>query len=209
MISDCEKMNKNVEYIQIAIDGTMASGKGTIARGLSEKLGYEYFDTGVIYRKIGLFSLTLNSPNDIVNHLDSINIDSIDGDFRSLEAGQSASKVAIIKEVRDFVTSYCREIAKNKNIIMDGRDIASVIMPNADFKLFITANLEERARRRFSELGGLNSLEDVLDAIKERDERDSTREIAPLKPEKDSIIIDNTHMSKEETLEHILNIIKK
>jgi len=196
------------EYTQIAIDGTMASGKGTIAKGLADKLGYEYLDTGVLYRKLGLFSLKLDKPSDIIDCLKSIDIEGIEGDVRSLEAGQSASKVAILPKVREFVTLYSQNFAKNKNIIMDGRDIASVIMPNASFKFFITADIEERARRRFLELNGTNTFEEVLNAIKERDHRDSTREIAPLKPEKDSIIVDNTNMDKEETLEYILDIVR-
>ena len=194
--------------IQIAIDGTMASGKGTIAKGLANELGYEYLDTGVLYRKLGLFSLTLDKPSDIIEHLEFIDIESIVGDVRSLEAGQSASKVALLPKVREFITLYSQNFAKNKNIIMDGRDIASVIMPFAKFKFFITADIEERARRRFLELNKTNTFEEVLNAIKERDQRDSTREIAPLKPEKDSIIVDNTNLDEEETLKYILDIIR-
>jgi len=94
------------EYTQIAIDGTMASGKGTIAKGLADKLGYEYLDTGVLYRKLGLFSLILDKPSDIIDCLKSIDIEGIEGDVRSLEAGQSASKVAILPKVQEFATIY-------------------------------------------------------------------------------------------------------
>jgi cytidylate kinase len=193
--------------IQIAIDGTMASGKGTIAKSLSKRLGYEYLDTGSIYRKLALFSLTLDDPISITNYLKKLDINSIDGDIRSLEAGQIASKIAVLPEVRKFVTLYAQNYAKNKNIIMDGRDIASVIMPNAKFKFFITADINERARRRFLELNESEPFEKVLNAIKERDERDSTRELAPLKLEKDSILIDTTNMNKEETLEYVLGLV--
>ena len=193
--------------IQIAIDGTMASGKGTIAKSLAQKLGYEYLDTGSIYRKLALFSLTLDDPIYITKYLKDLDINNIDGDVRSLEAGQTASRIAIFPEVRNFVTVYAQNYAKDKNIIMDGRDIASVIMPNAKFKFFITADINERARRRFLELNESEPFEKVLNAIKERDERDSTREISPLKPEKDSILIDTTNMNKEETLEYVLSIL--
>ncbi|MCL1924706.1 MAG: (d)CMP kinase [Defluviitaleaceae bacterium] len=201
---------KNCGYVQIAIDGTMASGKGTISKALSEKLGYEYLDTGTIYRKLALFSLSLDEPANIVNYLNDININDISGNMRSYEAGQAASKIAILPEVRNFVTSYSQSFAKDKNIIMDGRDIASVIMPNANFKFFITADLEERARRRFLELsekGEKETFEEILKGIQERDERDMNRDIAPLRQEKDSIVVDNTHMNKEETLNYILSVL--
>jgi len=198
--------------MQIAIDGHMASGKGTIAKALSEKLGFLYLDTGAIYRKLALFSLTLDNPEFIVEHLDDIDIENIKGDIRSLECGQAASKIAVLKEVRDFVTSYSQKYAQGKDIIMDGRDIATVIMPNARFKFFITAHVDVRAERRFLELfeaGNGDTFEEVKKAIEERDKRDSEREIAPLMQAEDSIIVDNTNMNREQTLDFILNIINE
>lgn len=198
--------------MQIAIDGHIASGKGTIAKSLSEKLGFLYLDTGSVYRKLALFSLTLENPSLIVDYLNNIEIENIEGDIRSLEVSSAASKIAILEEVRNFVTNYAKKYAEGKSIIMDGRDIATVIMPNADFKFFVTASLDERAKRRFLELsekGETHTLEEVKKSIEERDERDSKREIAPLKPTEDSIIIDNTNMDKEECLQFILAIINK
>ncbi len=223
-------MNRN---LQIAIDGPAASGKGTISRKLAKTLGLKYLDTGKIYRLVGVkyseYCHSRESGNlltelpeipdqvgddklELINICNNINFDEFDNyDLSSEGVGAAASKISAIPEVRDALKEKQREFATN-GAILDGRDIGTVILPEADFKFYITADVEIRAQRRFKQLQIDDSsvtLQAVLDKLKERDERDSNRKVAALKPAEDAIVIDTSELSIEEVYSTMLRIIKK
>ncbi len=208
--------------ISIAIDGPSGAGKSTLARRLAEKLGYTYVDTGALYRAVGLFVLRQNiDPKDgeavaaalpqlqvslrFINGEQHVYLDGEDvsAEIRLHEVSQYASLVSAIPAVRQFLFDTQRKMAEEQNVVMDGRDIGTVVLPFADVKIFLTASAEVRAGRRFAELqqrGQELTFEQVLSDINRRDEQDSNREIAPLKPAPDSVIVDNSLCSLEESL---------
>ncbi len=216
--------------INIALDGPSGAGKSTIAKAVAKKLGYIYIDTGALYRSIALYTLNsdkdINSNEDVISLLSKINIElkHIDGaqhillnnedvsdKIRTPEVSMGASKVSAIPAVREFLFNLQRDIAEKSNIIMDGRDIGTVVLPKADVKIFLTASAEERAKRRYSELiekGTEVTYEDVVKDINERDYNDSHREIAPLKQADDAILIDTSVLSLEQSVEKIYLTIK-
>lgn len=216
--------------INIAIDGPSGAGKSSIAKAVSKKLGYIYVDTGALYRSIGLNAVRNGVENTrdealVVPTLDNANVslkfingeqrvflgeDDVSEAIRQNEISMAASNVSAIPRVREFLFSLQREIAENNNCIMDGRDIGTVVLPNAQIKIFLTASSRERATRRFKELeekGQGVDFDTLLKEIEERDYRDSHRETAPLKKADDAVLVDTTGVSFEGAVEMILNII--
>ena len=216
--------------INIAIDGPSGAGKSTLARKIATHFGYIYVDTGALYRAVGLFIMRNNvNPKDAetVNKLLPsikleliyivgeqcvfLNSEDVSKDIRQPEVSMAASDVSAIAEVRSFLFDLQKEMANRNNVVMDGRDIGTVVLPNACVKIFLTATPEERANRRYDELmqkGISVSYNEVLSDIKQRDFNDSNRKIAPLKPANDSIIVDTTGNDMEKSLEILINLIK-
>lgn len=216
----------------IAIDGPAGAGKSTISRLLARKLGYRYLDTGAMYRAITYLALEqgidIHDTEEIVQLSRNIDLNITPPDennvshvfingrdvtdrLRIKEVDLNVSTVAKNRAVRELMTEMQRNIARSGNIILDGRDIGTRVLPDADFKFFITASLEERARRRWKELKdkGLEvSLAEIEKEIAERDLEDSTREIAPLVKAEDAILIDTSHLSIPEVLDKLLSYIK-
>lgn len=219
-----------MEKINIAIDGPAGAGKSTISKALAKRLSFVYIDTGALYRAIGIFALRNDVKTDAaaevtplleqidlkLNYVDKaqrviLNGEDVSDEIRTPPASMAASNVSAIPEVRVFLLSLQRDIAKNNDCIMDGRDIGTVILPKAQIKIFLTASPEERAKRRYAELkekGFDVDFEELLAEIKQRDHNDSTREIAPLKPASDSIIYDSTGNELEESIEGLYQIIR-
>ncbi len=216
--------------INVAIDGPAGAGKSTIAKAAAKALGYIYVDTGALYRAVALAAVregVINDTDKIIAMLDSVQVELkyIDGVqsvllngedvsayIRTPEISMGASKASAIPEVRAFLLELQRDIAKKNNVIMDGRDIATVVLPNADVKIFLFASPECRAERRYKELiekGESVMFEDVLADVNQRDYQDSHREIAPLKPSKESILLDTSDINLEESIQAVISIIKE
>ncbi len=215
--------------IKIALDGPSGSGKSTMAKLLAKDMGYVYIDTGALYRTIGLYvwrkGLASHDKEGIVALLPEISItmrlvdgggvvflngEQIGDEIRTPEISKYASDVSKIPEVRDFLLELQRNIAGTNNVIMDGRDIGTVVLPDAQVKIFMVANDETRARRRYKELlekGQDVKYEDVLADIRWRDKNDREREVAPAVPAEDAIIHDNSGTSIQENLEELKKII--
>ena len=205
------------KHISIAIDGPAGAGKSTIARALAKELGFYYVDTGAIYRTVAYFlDLWGVSPKDVdaveryideltigieydadgVQHMIMNGMD-VSKDIRTQEISQKASLVSAHKVVRDVLLDMQRKVARNHNVIMDGRDIGTVVLPNADVKIFLTASSQVRAKRRCDELvakGQKAEYETILKEIEQRDYQDSHREIAPLKQAKDAVLLDTSEL---------------
>ena len=221
----------NKEIINVAIDGPAGAGKSTVSRAAAEKLGFVYVDTGALYRTVGVNALRLGvdtrDRQAVAATLDGVSVDlafedgaqktllngeDVSGEIRTPAASMAASDVSAVPEVRAFLFDLQRDIAKRNSCIMDGRDIGTVVLPDAQVKIFLTASAEERARRRCAELelkGTPQKYEDVLAEINERDYNDSHREIAPLKPAEDGVILDTTELNIEQVIEAITNIVKE
>ncbi len=222
--------------IVIAIDGHSSCGKSTMAKTLARILGYIYIDSGAMYRAVTLFALRngwiTNGNPDVENVISSLkdikitfrwnheteknttfmNGENIEDEIRKLEVSQNVSPISTIAEVRKEMVKQQRENGKNKGIVMDGRDIGTVVFPDAELKIFMTASPEIRAQRRFLELKekGLEvNFEEILANVEERDKIDSTREVSPLKKADDAIILDNSNLSREEQLQWALKKVKK
>ena len=210
--------------INIAVDGPAGAGKSSIARAVAEEIGYIYVDTGALYRSIALYSIENKLDNEsLVNSLDKINIrlefidkcqhvflndNDVSDKIRTPEVSMSASKVSAIPEVREFLFGLQKKIAAENNIIMDGRDIGTVVLPDADLKVFLTASAEERANRRFKEMIDSSiSYEQVLEEIKQRDYNDMHRDVAPLKQAEDAVLLDTTGMTIEEVKQKLKALI--
>lgn len=218
--------------INIAIDGPGGVGKSTVARAAAKQLGFIYVDTGAIYRAIGLKFVrtgkSFTNENIIsvlpgtelsLTHIDGEQHIIIDGEdvsslIRTQEISSAASKVSAVPEVRAFLLDLQRDIARKNNVIMDGRDVGTVILPNAEVKIFLSANVEVRARRRHRELmaKGLetpDTFERVLKEVAERDKADSERATAPLKPAEDAVLVDTSDMDFEQSVQTVINIIRR
>lgn len=217
--------------LRIAIDGPGGAGKSSLAKAVAKKLEIIYVDTGALYRTIGYYMVNHGiDPTDAaavaaeldnftleLTYVDGEQVILLDGEnvkdaIRTPEMSMAASNVSAIKEVRDFLLNTQRNIAKQHSVIMDGRDIGTVILPNAEVKIFLTASPEARAKRRYEELkakGKEVSYEQVYTEMVERDKNDSTRDIAPCVPADDAILLDNSGMTAEETTEAVIKIIKR
>ena len=217
--------------ISVAIDGPAGAGKSTIAKTASKKLGFIYVDTGALYRTIGLkfmnegYDEDLNCDIDKILEGTQVDIKFINGEQRAFLNGEDvselirtpkaslmASAVSAKPEVRAFLLEMQRRLARENNVIMDGRDIGTVVLPDATVKIFLTASAEERANRRYKELtekGMEVNYDDVLADIEKRDYNDSHRAIAPLKPAEDSVMADTSKFTLEQSVELILSIINE
>lgn len=222
---------REVYYMfNVAIDGPAGAGKSTIAKAAAKELGFIYVDTGALYRAIAYNAVTkgviddtqkiidmLTDTNVELKYVDGVQAVYLNGDdvsayIRTPEISMGASKVSAIPQVREFLLNLQRDIAQKNNVIMDGRDIATVVLPNADVKIFLFASPECRAQRRYKELmekGEDVTFEDVLADVNQRDYQDSHREIAPLKPSEDSVMADTSKLNLEESIQLIINIIKE
>ena len=218
-------MNK----IIVAIDGYSSCGKSTIAKALAKHAGYTYVDTGAMYRAIGLYTLRhgLTAEKDIVAALPQIEIGFIRVDdvqhvtlngedveplIRTLEVGNRASEISQIKEVRAFLVAQQQRMGIAKGIVMDGRDIGTVVFPDAELKLFLTASPEVRAQRRYDELvakGGTPRYADVLADVNDRDYRDTHRTESPLRQAEDAVVVDNSDMTPDEQMKVIIALFEK
>lgn len=216
--------------INVAIDGPAGAGKSTIAKAAAKQLNYIYVDTGALYRTIAynaVMNNVIDDANGIIAMLDNtkvelkyidgvqavfLNSEDVSAFIRTPEISMGASKVSAIPEVRAFLLSLQQEIAKENDVIMDGRDIATVVLPNADVKIFLFASPECRAERRYKELvekGENVTYDEVLEDVNKRDYQDSHREIAPLKPSKDSIMLDTSKLNLDESIELVIKTIKE
>ena len=212
--------------IIVAIDGYSSCGKSTIAKALAKYAGYTYVDTGAMYRAIGLYTLrhNLTEPADIIAALPNIQVgfilvdgaqhvtlngEDVESQIRTLEAGNCASRISQIKEVRAFLVAQQQRMGEAKGIVMDGRDIGTVVFPKAELKLFLTASPEVRAERRYKELiekGEQPVMADVLADVNDRDYRDTHRAESPLRQAEDAVVVDNSQMTREEQMQHIYRI---
>lgn len=224
-------MNKN---ITIAIDGFSSTGKSTIAKQLAKHLNYIYVDTGAMYRAITLYAIKKNYiqntilKDSLINDLKDIKLNfvyndslgfaemflndvNVEKEIRTIEVSKQVSKIAAISEIRKKLVAEQQEMGKNKGIVMDGRDIGTVVFPDAKLKLFMTASADKRAKRRYKELldrGDNVSYEDILQNVQERDHIDSTRKDSPLLKAKEAIEFDNSDMGLKEQFERIMSLVK-
>lgn len=222
-------MNNSV--INVAIDGPAGAGKSTVSRAAAKAMGYIYVDTGALYRAVGVNALRngidTKDKAAVAASLDGISVDlvfengeqkvllngeNVSSEIRTPPASMAASDVSAVPEVRSFLFDLQRDIAARNNCIMDGRDIGTVVLPDAKVKIFLTASPEERAMRRYKELiekGTAVEYKEVLDDLVQRDYNDSHREIAPLKPAEDGVILDTTGLDLEGSVNEIIRIIKE
>ena len=220
-----------MKTIKVAIDGPAGAGKSTISKAVANRLKFVYIDTGAMYRAVGLAVLRRGLDPTCVEEVKSI-LDQIQIDIRHDNSGQqiflngekvskeirlpdvsvAASNVAVIPAVRLKLVELQRKLAAAQNVIMDGRDIGTYVLPDAELKLFLTASVEARAKRRYAELlekGVDTTLEEVIRDMEYRDQNDSSREFAPLKPAADSILVDSTFLTLDETIAAILELVKE
>lgn len=218
------------KHIAVAIDGPAGAGKSTIARAVAAKLGFIYVDTGALYRAVGLYGLrkgaNTTAAEEMVPLLDEIKVELCyrEGEQRVLlngedvseairlgEASMAASNVSAIQPVRDFLFDLQKDMARHHNVVMDGRDIGTVVLPEARVKIFLTASPEERATRRFNELvakGQQVEFEALLAEVKQRDYNDSHRAAAPLRQAEDAVLVDTTGLSKEQSIARIYELVQ-
>lgn len=222
--------------IVIAIDGHSSCGKSTIAKAVAARFGYIFIDSGAMYRAVTLYALRNNlvtngdvKKQELISALQQIKIEfrynssfqksdtylngeNVEEEIRQLPVSQNVSPVATIAEVRASMVLLQKEMGKNKGIVMDGRDIGTVVFPDAELKLFVTASAEIRAKRRFDELtakGEDVSYAEILQNVQERDHIDSTREASPLKKADDALVLDNSNITREEQLEWVIGKVQK
>ena len=214
-----------MKKIIVAIDGYSSCGKSTIAKQLAQYAGYRYIDTGAMYRAVALYALTNHITENIEAILDNIRVnfermsdgsqhvtlngEDVEAQIRTLEVGNMASQVAVIPEVRRFLVAQQQKMGEQGGIVMDGRDIGTVVFPQAELKLFLTASPEVRAERRFKELlekGEHPVMADVLADVNDRDYRDTHRAESPLRQAADAIVVDNSNMTREEQMDAIIGI---
>ncbi|WP_348812602.1 (d)CMP kinase [Flavobacterium maritimum] len=225
-----------MKKITIAIDGFSSTGKSTLAKQLAKHLGYVYVDTGAMYRAVALFAMqngyispTGFDKESLINNLSFIkldfkfnpdlgfaemylNDDNVETAIRTIEVSAFVSKVAEVSEVRAKLVEQQKEMGKNKAIVMDGRDIGTVVFPDAELKIFMTASAATRAQRRFDELqqkGDSVSYEEVLKNVEERDYIDTHRKDSPLVMADDSIEVDNSYLNREEQFEVVLDLVNE
>ncbi len=218
--------------IAIAIDGPSGAGKSTLSQAVAKELGIIYVDTGAIYRSVGLYifrkgidpkdaaaveallpdiHIELRHEKDGLQHM-LLNGEDVTSEIRKPEMSLYASDVSAIPAVRAFLLEMQREFSRRYSVIMDGRDIGTVVLPQAEVKIFLTASAEERARRRFQELqqrGTPQSYEEVLQQVRQRDLNDSSRAAAPLRQAEDAVLLDTTHLNFQQSKEAILSLIRE
>ena len=220
------------KHYSIAIDGPAGAGKSTIARRLAKEMGYYYVDTGAIYRTVAYFMDLLGvSPKDVdgvERYIDELTINieydeegkqhmlmngmDVTDDIRTQDISQKASLVSAHKVVRDVLLDMQRQVAREHNVIMDGRDIGTVVLPKADVKIFLTASVEIRAKRRYDELiakGQKTTLAQVIKDVEQRDYQDTHRDIAPLKQAKDAVLLDTSNLDIDGVVAAIQNIAQE
>ncbi len=219
------------KIIKVAIDGPAGAGKSTVARAAAKELGFIYVDTGALYRAVGVNALrlgidtadreaiekTLADVSVELRFVDGeqqvmLNNEVVSAEIRTPEASMAASNVSAIPAVRAFLFDLQREIAAANSCIMDGRDIGTVVLPDAQVKIFLTASPETRAKRRYDELiakGTEVSYKDVLEDLIQRDYNDSHREVAPLKPAEDGVIVDTSELSLEQSVAEVIRVIRE
>ena len=212
--------------INIAIDGPAGAGKSSIAKAAAAQLGFIYVDTGALYRSAALYALSNGlDEQSLIDSLGQVDIkleyqngvqhvilngEDVSQKIRTPEVSMNASRFSAIPEVRTFLFDLQQKIAKENNIIMDGRDIGTVVLPNADLKVFLTASAEERANRRFKEMTDSDvTYEQVLEDIKQRDYNDMNRKTAPLRQAEDAVLLDTTEMTMEQVIEKLTSMIKE
>lgn len=224
----------------IAIDGPAAAGKSTVAKQVAKRLGILHLNTGSLYRALGLFAYQQGIENkmdengmpalskkdiNIITSKAKVEVDFIDGQQHTILNGDDvtdilktpivseySSLVSAVQEIRDHVLELQRDVARNHSVVMEGRDIASNVLPNADYKFFITASPEVRAERCYNELlekGLMSTYEEVLQSIKERDTRDTTRECCPLVIVPDALIVDTTNMTIDQVVDFVAGVVKE
>ncbi len=223
------------KLVKIAVDGFSSCGKSTLARELAQKLGFVYIDSGAMYRAVTLFSIrnkiiegNIVDYSSLFLHLDMVKIhfeldvnnspqtflngENIEDEIRRIEVSSKVSIISAIPEVRQKMVMLQREMSADKSVVMDGRDIGTVVFPDADLKLFVTAGIEVRAKRRYDELVNKNqkvSFDVIKNNLAERDFIDQNRADSPLKKATDAILIDNSNLTREQQLELSLNLVKK
>ncbi|HOJ36805.1 MAG TPA: (d)CMP kinase [Ignavibacteriales bacterium] len=214
----------------VTIDGPAGSGKSTTAKKVADALFFTYLDTGALYRAVAFYAISNGFTKDfqkLIENLKNIHIEifykegkttvilngeDVSQKIRTLEVSSLVSPISAIPEVRKYLLSIQREIAKNSNVILDGRDTGTVVFPNADIKIFLVADVNKRAERRLKELkemGQEATFEEVVANLKERDEKDSTRAIAPLKKADDAIEIDTSNITIEEQVERVIQLVRE
>ncbi len=219
-------------FYSVAIDGPAGAGKSTVARAAAKSLGFVYADTGAIYRTVGYHMNFLGiGPRDtdgVTRLLGDANIGieydadgaqhmilngrDVTGEIRTPEMSRIASEISKQKAVRDYLLEMQRDLARNRSVVMDGRDIGTVVLPNADVKIFLTASAEERARRRYEELaakGERVSYEQVLEDQRRRDEQDANRKIAPLRQAKDAVRLDTSNETIEQAVAAVVRLVRE
>lgn len=225
-------MKKN---IKIALDGHSSCGKSTLAKQLASHYGFLFIDTGAMYRAVTLYAIENNIINEdgvihfsrLKDEIDNINISfknqngqnrtllnlkDVEDKIRQIRVSSKVSKISAIDFVREKLVYLQRKIAEKASVVMDGRDIGTVVFPNAEVKFFVTASPEIRAQRRYKELlekGEVVDIEQIRQSIEQRDKLDSTREISPLKKAEDAILLDNSYMTKNEQFEYAVSVIDK
>ncbi|OWY23772.1 (d)CMP kinase [Sphingobacteriales bacterium UPWRP_1] len=220
------------QQINIAIDGHASCGKSTLAKAIAKQLGYTYIDSGAMYRAVTLYflrhpELDFTCPPDVDEALKNIAIsftynpetghaetllngENVEALIRDKAVSSLVSQISTIAEVRRFLVKQQQELGKNKGVVMDGRDIGTVVFPDAELKIFLTANLDVRAQRRYNELmdkGMQITLEEVKQNLQSRDITDSTREITPLLQAPDAVLIDNSYLTREKQLELVMELV--
>ena len=220
----------------IAIDGHSSCGKSTIAKALAQKLGYIYLDSGAMYRAVTLFALRKGfisegkpDSESLVSSLPEIEInfrfnpytgqnetylngENVENEIRQLPVSQNVSPVSTIGKIREAMVTQQRKMGRQKGIVMDGRDIGTVVFPDAELKVFVTASPEIRAQRRYDELtakGETVNFEEILNNVLERDRIDSTRKESPLRKADDAVLLDNSFLTREEQLDWIVRLVEK
>ncbi len=216
---------------QIAIDGPAGAGKSTVAKGIAKKLGFIYVDTGAMYRALGLFFLrrqiSADDENTINENIDQadvqllledgiqhvlLNGEDVSTAIRTEKAGMTASKISTYLKVREKLVAAQQKIAGEQNVVMDGRDIGTVVLPGAQLKIFLTASVEERARRRYAELepkGVKADIREIEEDIKKRDYQDTHREHSPLRQAEDAVLVDTTEIDADGVIEKIVQLAEE
>lgn len=217
--------------ITIAIDGPSGSGKSTISKIIAKKIGFINVDTGALYRTIAYFFLenkiNYKEKSEVLKNLNNISVSLKNENFsqtiflngvdvtqkiRTNEISMVSSEISVIPEVRQFLLKLQRDIAKENNVVIDGRDIGTVVLPNADVKIFLTADPKVRAKRRYNQLiskGQSTTFDEILELINKRDYNDIHRKISPLKKADDAILVDNSNLNQQDTVYKLIEIIKK